>query len=150
MGQKKTILITEPDMKRLLGLLAGYRHSARHDQEHLLALEQELQQAEVVPAAEIPADVVTVNSCVRLRDLDTGRQMEYTLVFPTDAGMVENRISVLAPIGTAVLGYRQGDRIDWQAPGGRRRMRIEEVVYQPEAAGDLPDRAASPQETVNV
>jgi regulator of nucleoside diphosphate kinase len=60
----------------------------------------------------------------------------YSLVFPTEANFVEGKISVLAPIGTAILGYRQGDTIEWRVPSGVRKLKVEEILYQPESAGD--------------
>jgi regulator of nucleoside diphosphate kinase len=92
--------------------------------------------AETVAPAEVPADVITMRSKVRLRDLNTGEEMIYTLVFPTEADSGNGKISVLAPIGTAMLGYRVGSLIEWQVPSGLRRIKVEEILYQPEAAGD--------------
>jgi regulator of nucleoside diphosphate kinase len=77
-----------------------------------------------------------MRSKVRLRDLDTGEEMVYTLVFPSEANFDEGKISVLAPVGTAMLGYRVGSLIEWEVPSGRRRLKVEELLYQPEAAGD--------------
>ena len=86
--------------------------------------------------ADIPPDVVTMNSRLRLLDLDSGKEMLFTLVFPSDADSDQGRISILAPLGTAVLGFRRGDTFEWRMPGRVRRLRVEEVLYQPEAAGD--------------
>ena len=77
-----------------------------------------------------------MNSRVRIEDADTGEQNVYTVVFPSDASVAEKKISVLAPIGTALLGSRAGGTVDWPVPAGMRTMRIQEVLYQPEAAGD--------------
>ena len=77
-----------------------------------------------------------MRSKVRLRDVNTGEGMVYTLVFPAEANFEEGKISVLAPVGTAMLGYRVGSRIEWQVPSGLRRLKVEEILYQPEAAGD--------------
>ena len=77
-----------------------------------------------------------MNSKVCLRDLDTGEELEYTLVFPGDANLEAGKISILAPVGTALIGYRSGDRISWTVPGGIRKLKIIKVLYQPEAAGD--------------
>ncbi|MGB4785506.1 MAG: GreA/GreB family elongation factor, partial [Candidatus Acidiferrum sp.] len=85
---------------------------------------------------DIPADTVTMHSHVRVRDLDTGGESTYTLVFPSDADIAKGKISILAPIATALLGYREGDEIEWPTPGGRRRLNVIRVLYQPEAAGD--------------
>ena len=80
---------------------------------------------------------MTMNSKVLLKDLETGEKMEYTLVYPADADLMENRISVLAPIGTAILGFREGDVIDWKVPDGLVKLEVEKILYQPESAGDL-------------
>jgi regulator of nucleoside diphosphate kinase len=92
------------------------------------------ERAHLVASDEIPPDVVTMNSQVVLRDLDTGGEIVLTLVFPRDANVDQQRVSVLAPLGTAILGYRGGDIIEWQMPGGTRRLEVERVLYQPEAA----------------
>jgi len=128
------IFITELDMERLRQLLDGARNSANKDKEHLAMLEEELDRARLVSAGRVPADVVTMNSRVRMTDLDTGKEMTYTLVFPRDADFSQGKISVLAPIGTAILGYRTGDVIVWNVPGGKRKFRVEEILHQPEAA----------------
>jgi regulator of nucleoside diphosphate kinase len=132
--KQHNILITAQDMERLRPLLDPARKSLSRDQEHLEMLEQELDRAQIVPPFQVPVDVVTMNSKVRLKDLDTGKDATYTLVFPRDADIVQGKISVLAPIGTAILGYRVGDVIEWRVPGRTRKLQVEEVLYQPEAA----------------
>jgi regulator of nucleoside diphosphate kinase len=77
-----------------------------------------------------------MNSKAEIRDLNTKETMTYTLVFPLDANIDEGKISILAPLGTAILGYRVGDEFEWEVPSGKRRLRIEKILYQPEAAGD--------------
>jgi regulator of nucleoside diphosphate kinase len=106
------------------------------DREHLDAPEAELERAHVVAPREIPGDIVTMNSAVLVRDLDTEAGMALTLVFPSDTGLELGRISILAPVGTALLGYRVGATIEWKVPGRMRRLRIERMIYQPEASGD--------------
>ncbi len=81
-------------------------------------------------------DVVTMNSQARVRDLNSNEEMVFTLVFPAEVDYVRGRLSVIAPIGTALLGYRAGDTVEWKVPAGIRRLKIEQVLYQPEAAGD--------------
>jgi regulator of nucleoside diphosphate kinase len=76
-----------------------------------------------------------MNSRVRLTDIDTNEQQVYTVTFPSEANLDQRKISVLAPIGTAILGYRVGDTVQWRVPGGIRKLLIEEILYQPEAAG---------------
>ena len=131
----RTIFVTKEDMQRLTDLVESAERISNRDLPHLRMLTEELQQAEVVGSSQIPADVVTMNSRVRLRDLDSGRESIYILVFPRDADVAQGRISILAPIGTAIIGYRAGDVIVWSVPAGERRFRLEEILYQPEAAG---------------
>jgi regulator of nucleoside diphosphate kinase len=136
MMKTRKIYITEFDKMRLEELMevaAEFGDNARKDLE---SLEEELDNAEIVSSKDIPADVVTMNSKVVFRDLDTSETMTYVLVFPRDANIDAGAISVLAPVGTAILGYAKGDIIEWPVPAGFRRLRIEEIVYQPEAAGD--------------
>jgi regulator of nucleoside diphosphate kinase len=134
--RERDIYVTDLDRDRLRNLLRGARLWSSRDRAFLEDLEAELERAHVVPAAEIPADVVTMHSEIGVRDLDSGREMVFTLVFPSESDPEQRRISILAPVGTAVLGYRAGDTIEWRVPGGVRRFRIERVLYQPEAAGD--------------
>ena len=75
-------------------------------------------------------------ACVRLKDLVSGEANTYSLVFPTEANFTEGKISILAPIGTAILGYKRGDTIEWPVPAGVRRLKVDEILYQPEAAGN--------------
>ncbi len=131
---QRNIVITESDMARLRALVdtsVGFR---KHDQAHLESLQQELESATVIDTDQVPPDVITMNSRVRVTDLDTGARCVFQIVFPRDADIAKGRISVLAPIGTALLGYRVGDHVEWDVPGGRRHFRIERVEYQPEAA----------------
>jgi regulator of nucleoside diphosphate kinase len=78
-----------------------------------------------------------MNSKVRVRDMQSGEVKDYTLVFPHQADVTEDRISVLAPIGTALLGYKAGDVIELSVPDGTRVLKVESVLYQPEASGDF-------------
>lgn len=128
------IYITDDDCERLRRLIAGRRGGNSVDHEYLDILEQELDRAEVVEQAAMPRDVVTMNSEVRLKDLDSGDTRVYRLIFPAQA-RTESTVSILAPIGTAMLGYRVGDVVEWRVPRGIRRLKILEVLYQPEAAG---------------
>ena len=135
--KNRTIIMSEADRERLEALIESARYSASLREDYLAALEGELRRARVVPQSDVPPEVITMNSVVRLRDLDTDETEEYELVYPSDADMAHNRISVLAPVGTAILGYRLGDVIEWPVPAGLRRLRVEEVLYQPERAGAL-------------
>ena len=131
MIRRRGIVITEEDMVRLKELVRHGRVTSRRDQGHLEDLERELEYAEVVPAEEVTPDVVTLHSTVRVLDVDTGATMVYTVVFPAEADLTANRISVLAPFGTALIGYRAGDIIEWSTPSLHARLRVEDVVNQP-------------------
>jgi regulator of nucleoside diphosphate kinase len=135
MGER-TIYVTDFDLKRLSNLLNGTRSWDKKDMAYLTRLEDELEWAQVIPPREIPGDVVTMNSQARVKDLDSNQEMVFTLVFPAEADYERGKLSVLAPIGTALLGYRAGETVEWEVPGGVRRLKIEQVLYQPEAAGD--------------
>ncbi|HRX77413.1 MAG TPA: nucleoside diphosphate kinase regulator [Pirellulaceae bacterium] len=129
---RRTIIITNSDRRRLEHLLASEFTEAILPKSYLTDLRTELQRAKIVDSEEVPSDVITMDSTVRLRDLDTDEVETYTLVYPNQANIAENKLSILAPIGTAILGYRLGDVIRWRVPSGKRRLRVEEVVYQPE------------------
>ena len=137
MSGKNKIYISEFDMKRLKGLIKFAEE--RWDKrilKHLDELDEELDRAEIIKPEEIPTNVITMNSTFRLVDLDSGVDLVYTLVFPADANSTSGKISILAPVGTAVLGYRVGDTVEWRVPAGLKKLRVKEIVYQPEAAGD--------------
>ncbi len=137
MGKQTNIYITKPDYERLTKLIEIARErEGDANREYLNRLEEELDRADVVQQSDIPADVITMRSTVRLKDLDTSEEMIYRLVFPSEANYDAGEISVLAPIGTAMLGYRRGDMIEWQVPSGVRRLSVEEVLYQPESKGE--------------
>jgi regulator of nucleoside diphosphate kinase len=129
------IYITTFDFARLKELLQVGIILKERDRDHLESLRQELDRAHVVIPTAIPHNLVTMNSRVRLQDMETDEENIYTLVFPSDADIDQNKISILAPIGTAILGYRAGDRVDWLVPAGKRKVRIQDILYQPEAAG---------------
>jgi regulator of nucleoside diphosphate kinase len=131
------IYITTSDYHRLSGLIEMSRErNGDADREYLDQLEEELAQAEVVNPEDIPQDVITMRSKVRLKDLKSGQTVMYSLVFPSEANSNEGHISVLAPIGTALLGNRSGDVVESRVPSGLRRLKVKEILYQPEAAGN--------------
>ena len=133
---KGTIYVTEPDYRRLTGLIEITRNRNGVDREYVNLLEAELERAKIVDPKRIPANVITMRSKVRLKDLVSGESKIYSLVFPTEANFSEGKISVLAPIGTAILGYKLGDSIEWPVPSGLRKLKVDEILYQPEAAGE--------------
>lgn len=131
--RKRNIIITIPDRDRISELIAFGGHSER-DRREIQALKSELERAEIVPAEAVPPDVITMNSRAELLDLDTKERMEFAIVFPGEANLNEGRISVLAPVGTGMLGYRVGDSFEQRTPLGVRRLKVLAVTFQPEAA----------------
>lgn len=133
----RKLYITGLDKDRLLKLIHGDIDLKEKNKPYINDLELELEKAAVVDPGRIPADVITMNTQVRLRIDDASEDTVYTLVYPSDSSIKEGRISVLSPIGTALLGYQAGDVIRWRVPDGTVRIEIKEILYQPEAAGDL-------------
>lgn len=131
---KHPIVMTEFDFRRLEQLCELMRSRAVGEAS-LRALEDELQRAEVVAPQRVPPEVVTMNSEVLISDLDTGERRSVKLVFPGRADTDAANISVLAPIGLALLGCREHEELRCSAPFRQRRLRVERMLYQPEAAG---------------
>lgn len=136
MVKTNTLLITDEDRRRLKAMIRALRNHRRCGA-YLSALEQELRRATIVPWWEIPDDAVTMNSRVRVRDLDEDERMICSVVYPEQAGYEEDQISVLSPLGTAILGQRVGDVVRHAMSSSARDLKIEKLFYQPEAAGDL-------------
>lgn len=134
MPVKPNILMSSLDAARLETLLAALPEHAFPGRE---ALEAELERAEVVDPREIPPTVVTMRSTVRFTLGAPAKEHCRTLVYPQDVAADGDAISILAPVGSALIGLSQGDEIDWPRPGGGAlRIRVEEVTYQPERAGE--------------
>lgn len=129
----REIYITKYDMERLRSIIEIYNGK---DAPYLERLEEELDRAKIVDPQEIPSDVITMNSVVRIKNMDTGEEKTLILVFPGKANATANAVSILAPIGTALIGYREGANIEWEVPAGTKRLQIVEVVYQPERLGN--------------
>jgi regulator of nucleoside diphosphate kinase len=129
------IVLTSRDFDRLEALLDSLPDNAFPGKK---ALEAELKRAEVVEPGQIPPNVVTMNSTVRFTIEESGEDFRLTLVYPKDVGGEADRISVLAPVGSALLGLSVGDELEWPRPGGGLSMvRVVDVLYQPERSGDL-------------
>jgi regulator of nucleoside diphosphate kinase len=131
----KTAVITEADFDKLSGLVRSRQGRATYGP-RASALEQELGRGEVVAPMNVAKGVVTMNSRVRIRDLASDEGETFTLVYPHEANIDHGLLSVLAPLGTALLGAKVGDEVEVNAPAGLRRIKVERILYQPEAAGD--------------
>lgn len=132
MRAEPNLIITETDERKLRALLERAALYSERDQVQWRTLEGELDRARVVPSHEVPATVVTMHSRVRIVDMRTGEQLVYKIVYPHEANYAEKKISILAPIGMALLGYSEGTEIEWTVPSGSRRLRIEAVEHHPE------------------
>lgn len=128
------IYITDIDLERIKRNLAKMSRNAQASDAAVKRLEAELFRTHVIESSKIPEDVVTMNSKVLLQ-LDE-EDMEVSLVYPEDADHARRKLSILSPIGTAIVGYREGCVFDWELPSGMSRIHIKKVLYQPEAAGD--------------
>lgn len=133
---ESTIYLTELDYKRLVDLIQAERQSTGIPA-NIGKLGEELKRARRVASQEIPSDVITMNSRVQMKDLQSGKEIEITLVYPKDADVSARRISIFAPVGTAILGCREGEEVVWPVPSGTINYRIEKVTFQPEAAGNF-------------
>lgn len=138
--RESPIIISDGDILRLRGLLGAAQRGLPRDHAHLDELRGELDRAIVLPLHEVPDGVVTMGSKIQVRDLATERVVSYRLVYPRDADAALHRLSVLAPLGTALLGNSAGDVVEWRMPGGTRCFRIERVRQElrPVSASGLP------------
>lgn len=130
-----TLTITDADHVRLREMIESLRTVGNPYRGYLRELQREIERARIVPAVDVEGDIVTMNSHLRLRDCDSGVVEGLTLVFHGDADLFSGRLSVLSPLGTRLLGQRVGDEIDWEVADGIRRVTVDRILYQPEAAG---------------
>ncbi|MFE0499801.1 nucleoside diphosphate kinase regulator [Lysobacter soli] len=131
---KPPLLMSRLDVERIESLL----ESPAAQSVDTSALEAEIERATIIEPAQMPPDVITMNSTARFLDENSGEEREMTLVFPRDADGSAEKVSILAPVGSALLGLHVGDAIEWPLPGGRTiRLRVLSIRYQPEAAGEL-------------
>jgi regulator of nucleoside diphosphate kinase len=130
------IHVTDQDLVRLRAVVEEY--SATDLADNAEALEVELDRATVLPQREIPRDVMTMRSRAVFENLQTGSRRELELVYPREADPAAGKVSILAPVGLALLGLRAGDTIRWPMANGRTtRLKLLEILYQPELAGEL-------------
>ncbi|HEX2395248.1 MAG TPA: nucleoside diphosphate kinase regulator [Bacteroidales bacterium] len=131
----KKITVTKTDYQHLKKLTGNPVKG--NTPEHLIRLYEELERAKKVESIKVEPDVVTMNTEIEFTDLDTNTTRRLKLVYPQFADIKKGHVSILAPIGTALLGYRKGDVVEWEVPGGKKKFLIKDIIYQPEANGDL-------------
>jgi regulator of nucleoside diphosphate kinase len=136
----RSIHVTSQDLLRLRRVIGSTARNSVLDRQHLEVLSAELDRAVIIDDDDIPPDVIRMGTHVRVRDSTSQQTEDYTLVYPWEADVNLNLLSVLAPLGTALLGYREGDEIDWRLPGGVRELRVERILRQVDVSTrPLPD-----------
>ncbi len=133
----KQILITKQDFTRIHKSISDAKQNNIIKKEDAEKLLNELHSAKIVESEEIPADVVTMNSVVKIHFQNNKTTTEFKIVYPDQADIKAKKISIFSPVASALIGYRVNDEIDWIVPSGMTKIVIDEIIYQPEAAGDF-------------
>ncbi|MCQ4034932.1 nucleoside diphosphate kinase regulator [Kaistella montana] len=133
----KQILITKQDFTRIHKSISDAKQKNSIKKEDAEKLLNELHAAKIVESEEIPADVVTMNSVVKIHFENNKTVTEFKIVYPDQADIKAKKISIFSPVASALIGYRVKDEIDWIVPSGLTKIIIDEIIYQPEAAGDF-------------
>lgn len=133
----KKVTLTKNDYTRIYKAITDAKNSKTINSNEAEKLLSELSKAEIVPSEKIDKDVVTMNSEVKLFFENTQKEQSFKIVYPQDANLKENKISIFSSIATALIGYKIGDEIEWIVPGGMTKIKIVDLIYQPEAAGDF-------------
>lgn len=134
---EKDIYITQHDLERLKKLVCDIARNSPGEEGSLGKLKDELSRGIVVSPKDIPENVITMNSRVLLKDVDSETTQTYWLVFPDKVNAVKNPVSILSPLGTAMIGYKVGDAFAWESPSGRKQMEVLDILYQPERVGNF-------------
>ncbi len=130
------IIMNKLDYNRILKSIEEAKSLKTINATEAEKLLKELNSAKIVEPNKIPADIVTMNSIVKINFLKTNKEVKFQIVYPDQANIRENKISIFSPIATALIGYKVSDEIEWIVPSGLTKIRIEEIIYQPEAMGD--------------
>ncbi|MCB9319467.1 MAG: nucleoside diphosphate kinase regulator [Lewinellaceae bacterium] len=131
------IMMNKLDYVRIQKAINDAKQTRSLKASEALNLLQELKSAKIVEPTEIPANVVTMNTIVKISFLNTSKTVQFQIAYPQEANLKKNKISILSPIATALIGYKVGDEIEWIVPAGLTKVKIEEIIYQPEAAGNF-------------
>ena len=132
----KKLIINRLDYARIKKCIQDAKQFKSISNTEAEKLMKELDSAKIVDPKAIPSTVVTMNSIVKLSFLNNNKQVQFQIVYPEQANLKENKISIFSPIATALIGYQVNDEIEWIVPAGLTNIRIDEIIYQPEAAGD--------------
>ncbi len=129
------IVISTIDAARIQSYIDEARRGGAKVGENLVPLMNELNRARKVAPEKMPSDVVTMNSIVSLLNVKNDKIIQVELVYPPKSDIAKQKISIFAPVATALLGYRKGDLVEWDTPAGRTQFKILDIIYQPEADG---------------
>ena len=124
----KELVLRTDDYKLLITYLNGGKGKTAFDRRNAEDLHAELKKAKLVNKADFPVDVVRINSTVRIKAKEKEELMEFKLVTPDKADIKKRKISIMAPLGTALIGFRQGQKVKWQVPSGKKTFTIMEVI----------------------
>ena len=130
------LIINSLDYSRIKKCISDAKQFRSINEGEATKLMAELDSAKIVKPESIPSNVVTMNSIVKLSFLNNNKQVQFQIVYPEQANLKENKISIFSPIATALIGYKIADEIEWIVPAGLTKIKIDEIIYQPEAAGD--------------
>lgn len=131
----KQLILNRLDYSRIKNCINDakrFNSISLHESENLV---KELDSAKIVEPQKIPSSVVTMNSIVKISFLNDNKQIQFQIVYPSNANLKDKKISIFSPIATALIGYKVADEIEWIVPAGLTKIRIDEIVYQPEASG---------------
>lgn len=131
------VIITKQDFNKIHRSITDAKAKNSIKKEEAEKLLAELKSAKIVEQDQIDGDVVTMNSIVKIHFQNNKTTMEFQLVYPADANIKEKKISIFSSVASALIGYKVGDEIDWLIPSGMTKIVIDEIIYQPEAAGDF-------------
>ena len=135
MNTKPKITVSSLDLARLEKMIGNRQYNPPPSLDDLV---NELARADILAPKDIPSNVVTMNSTVKFKVTSSNKEFSLTLVYPQDSDGSPDKISILAPVGSALLGLSEGEQIEWPKPGGGQlQVEIIEVIYQPERAGEM-------------
>jgi regulator of nucleoside diphosphate kinase len=121
------VILLKKDFEILNNYVKNLHGMQVNEKENFTKLSEELQKAKLVNEDEFPNDIVRLDSTVVIRDIPTNRDMTITIVMPASADIKQKKVSVLAPIGTALIGFRKGQKVSWEVPAGKKDFMIMNV-----------------------
>jgi len=133
----KKLIINRLDAERIRQNISKFKSGKPYSVSDIERLVDELNRATVMAPEEIPSDIITMHSVVKVKYVNNDKSVTIQLVYPEEASVKENKVSIFAPIATALLGYKKGDIINWRIPGGKVKIKVEDILYQPEAVGEF-------------